>query len=297
MKTQTFQLTFVTPCFCAGANPAVAEIRSPSIRGKLRWWFRVLGGTPEQEAEIFGNAAGDQGTASALIVRTTDVEAQRQWQPINFAPNSNTGYLLYYAKASQNGARWNPRGAVPQGGRFKLQLMWRRALSDDAKRMFALALDVFLLIGALGLRSTRGLGCFETAEKPFTEEAFRSLLNAIKAEAPEFIAGFSEFRGTQAQLFEALGGQLRGLRKGCSAGPPRRSNLTPMGSSQPRQASAVHLRPVKLPSNEFRIVVFEAPASKVLGPESRRGAARLGAGVPPPAEAPQRGERRGGGWR
>ncbi|TAE90912.1 MAG: type III-B CRISPR module RAMP protein Cmr1 [Verrucomicrobia bacterium] len=39
-----YQLEIITPCFCAGADQGIAEIRAASIRGQLRWWFRVLGG-------------------------------------------------------------------------------------------------------------------------------------------------------------------------------------------------------------------------------------------------------------
>lgn len=292
MITQPYHLTFITPCFCAGANPSVAEVRAPSIRGKLRWWFRVLGGSSEQEAQVFGSIAGDAGSASALMVRVADVKVQQQWQPVHFTGGSNTGYILYFAQASQNKARWMPGGALPSGASFELQLTWRRPVPEAAREVFELTLEAFLLLGALGLRNSRGLGCFTCAERPFTEDVFHSLLKAIRTKSPGFLAGLGEFCGPEKQLLEALGGQLRGLRKGYSAGPPHRPTQTPLGSSKPRQASAVYLRPVKPEQDKFRIVVFEAPAEKVLGRESRQGAPRLGAGVPPSAQAPQRGGRR-----
>lgn len=68
MKSETFHLELITPCFCGGAEPEKqAEIRAPSIRGQLRWWFRTLGGfkslapmpVHEQEAMVFGSTAGD----------------------------------------------------------------------------------------------------------------------------------------------------------------------------------------------------------------------------------------------
>jgi hypothetical protein len=292
MKTESFHLGFITPCFCAGATPAEAEIRAPSIRGKLRWWFRVLGGTPEQEDAVFGGVSGEAGVGSALIVRVSDVEVQRQWQPVNFSPGSNTGYLLYFAKASQNGARWNPKGALPVGASFAMHLIWRRPLAGKAQEIFNLALESFLLLGSLGLRSTRGLGCFHAEERPFSVEAFKSLVQAVNAKPPKFIAELADFTGGPNDLLEALGRQLRGLRQGYSAGTPHKSNPTPLGSSQPRQASAVHLRPVKIAPGKFQIVVFEAPANRVLDVRSRNGAPRLGGGVPAASDGPQ--GRRGG---
>ena len=287
MKTHTFHLELITPCFCAGAEPAQAEIRAPSVRGKLRWWFRVLGGTPSQEAAVFGSAAGSVGGSSAIRVRIDNVNTPCQWEPPRFSGISNTGYILYFAKASQKGARWQSDGALPPGTSFELQLAWHRGIAEDLRALFDLSLDAFLLLGSLGLRSTRGLGCFDTKEKPFTDDAFRSLKSAIQRRDPGFLTDYGEYRGGQDALLEALGGQLRGLRKDFSAGPPGRSEPTPLGSSNPRQSSAVYLRPVRLGGTEFRIVVFEAPASKVLGRESRRRAPRLGGGVPRPLDAPR----------
>jgi CRISPR-associated protein Cmr1 len=289
----SFQLELITPCFCAGATQAAAEIRAPSIRGKLRWWFRVLGGTREQESEVFGSIHGDSGRSSSLIVRVSEATSQPKWQPIDFSGISNSGYVLYFAKASGNRARWVNGGAVASGASFELNLLWRRNVSSEARSLFDLTLDAFLLLGSLGLRGTRGLGCFETKERPFGDEAFKSLSARIRKCAPAFEAGIGQFRGTKDQLLDGLGAQLRGLRAGYSAGRSGQSNPSPMGASQPRQTSAVYLRPVKLGDTVCAIVVFEAPSDKVLGPPSRKNAPRLAGNIPPPINAPQMGA--GGG--
>ncbi len=297
MTAFTFHLKFITPCFCAGATPAAAEIRAPSIRGKLRWWFRVLGGSREQEAEVFRATAGDGGASSAIIIRVAVAVAviEAQWQPLTFSGFSNTGYVLYFAKASGSGARWVAGGAIPHGASFQLQLLWRRSVSPGVRELFDLALDAFLLLGSLGLRSTRGLGCFETAEKPFGQESLGELLARIQKRAPAFTAALGQFHGKEAELLDGLGGQLRGLRNGYSAGRPGQSKPSPLGSSNPLQASAVYLRPVKSGPDTYRIIVFEAPADKVLGILSRIGAPRLANGIPSPQSQPQ--QRAGGNRR
>lgn len=288
MITQTYRLEFLTPCFCAGADQTVAEVRAPSIRGKLRWWFRVLGGRAAQEAEVFGSVRGDEGCSSPLVVRVREDALKTQWQPIQFSGVSNTGYVLYFAKAAGDGRRWVAGGALPVGSSFELQLLWRRNPDQAAKELFDLALDSFLMLGSLGLRSTRGLGCFSCREKPYSEAEWNKLLGKIKAKAPGFLGELASFAGPETGILDALGAQLRGLRQGYSAGRPGHSNPTPLGSSShPRQTSAVYLRPVRESANLYRLVVFEAPAEKILGRESRRGAPRLGNGVPPPGESPQ----------
>jgi len=292
MTTLPFHLEFITDCFCAGATPAAAEIRAPSIRGKLRWWFRVLGGERKQEAEVFGSAAGDNATSSAIIIRVADTVIQRQWQPLDFKAVSNTGYLLYFARASGDGARWVAGGAIPAGASFELRLLWQRKVSSKSLELLDLALEAFLMLGSLGLRSTRGLGCFETKERPFSEAVFQSLLTRIQERSPAFKAGIAEFQGRQEGLIEGLGGQLRGLRSGYSAGRAGHSNPSPLGSSNPRQASAVYLRPVKVGPEAYRILVFEAPAERVLGTSSRKGAPRLAKGIPQPQSPGRAGGRR-----
>lgn len=287
MKVDTYHLEFITPCFCAGANQAVAELRAPSIRGKLRWWFRILGGGFADEARVFGSVAGDAGQASALVVRVPPVVDRKKWQPMEFSGRSNTGYLLYFAKASGNGVRWTPTGAWPERTNFALQLLWRHEVPAACKQRFDLALDCFLMLGSFGLRSSRGLGCFHCLERPFSEQAFNKLLERIKKSAPGFLVHSGAKTNRSPELFDALGAQLRGLRDGYSAGTPGHGNPTPLGSSNPRQASAVYLRPVLLEGgNQCQIIVFEAPAEKVLGPESRRRAPRLRNELPAPATAP-----------
>lgn len=282
MSPKTYHLQLLTPCFCAGANQSIAEIRAPSIRGKLRWWFRVVGGDATQEGEVFGSVREEASGSSSVVVRVTEAAVAPKWQPVKFSPNSNTGYILYFAKASAQGARWEATGAIPEGTKFSLVLDWRRKVSEDSRATFDLALQCFLMLGSLGLRSTRGLGSFECEELRFGTTAFEELLSMIRKRSPNFHAGLGQFAGSEGQWLDGLGAQLRGLRKGYSSSKP-----TPLGSSQPRQASAVYLRPVR-DNGKARIVVFEAPAEKILGRESRIGSPRLGNGVPPPGVAPQR---------
>ena len=192
---------------------------------------------------------------------------------------SNTGYVLYFAKASANGARWTTTGALPVGSKFELQLVLRRKLQESVDSLFDLAIDCFLMLGSFGLRNTRGLGSFVCGERPFSEGEFNLLLGRIKVRSPGFLAGLANFVGPGSQIIDALGAQLRGLRQGYSAGNPSHSNPTPLGSSaRPRQTSAVYLRPVREAPDRYRLIVFEAPANKTLGVESRKGAPRLASG-------------------
>ena len=70
-SSHTFEC--ITPCFCAGADQAKAEIRSSAIRGALRWWFRALGGSADAETEVFGGSK--PVTASSVLIRVSGVRA------------------------------------------------------------------------------------------------------------------------------------------------------------------------------------------------------------------------------
>ena len=42
MESQEFEVEIVTPLFLGGADPNKAELRAPSIKGALRFWWRAL---------------------------------------------------------------------------------------------------------------------------------------------------------------------------------------------------------------------------------------------------------------
>ena len=91
--TRTIEL--LTPAFCRGAYQDTPEIRAPSIRGMVRWWFRALNAPPtlgggdrqrnwqnvwEEEKEIFGGVAGT-ATASKLVFRVSKINATTASHP------------------------------------------------------------------------------------------------------------------------------------------------------------------------------------------------------------------------
>jgi len=163
----TYTIELITPAFCGGADPEQhAEIRPASIRGQLRWWFRVLGGfrslaedgmsLRDQEDMIFGTAAGDDGAAGKLIVRTRPLDlrtSRKDSEELGHRQFSDSAYLTFplQTRPNQNGKK-----GVIDSGSFELHLIWRGkpALLDDIK---ALTL-VFANFGALGFRSRRAMG-------------------------------------------------------------------------------------------------------------------------------------------
>ena len=268
MKAATYTLELLTPCFCAGADQAKAEIRAPAIRGQLRWWFRALGGSAADERTIFGGVAGT-ASSSSLIIRVQALEPA-PWSPPPFSPNDHESYVWYYASASgttvkgAKGPRWSPTGALGSGTTFQLHILQHRSLDSILQTQLDVALKCFLQLGAIGLRATRGLGAFACQKDPFTPAILATL------QSKGFVC---EYRvaalANTAAIAREIGGLVKGSRK---KNQMKSDQASPFGSSTPRQTSAIYFRPVRAnsQSKDCNLVVFEAPHSRVLGKESDR---------------------------
>lgn len=141
MKTETFHLELITPCFCGGAEPdKQAEIRAPSIRGQLRWWFRTLGGfkslapmsVRDQEAMIFGSTAGEAGSAGKLMLRVVSQGIQsavRDGQELGHPLFSDPAYLTFPIQSREKGGQKTSYAgrAVVLSGTFQVVLVLEMA--------------------------------------------------------------------------------------------------------------------------------------------------------------------------
>lgn len=272
MRTEMFDLELITPCFCAGADQTVAEIRPASVKGQLRWWFRALGGGKEDESLIFGSAAGDSGRASRVRIRVSPTGSPAPWTPPSYLPNEAPSYVWHYASVSgttvkgAKGPRWQRQGALPAGTTFKIHVTWLREM-PNLKPAFDEALFVFLTLGALGLRATRGLGAFHC--KQATEMDKVIALLERKSFTIKRRTNPNDFGDYSAALKDWASWLRYKLRKNHKAEHP-----SALGSSDPRQASAVHFRPFRY-NDRVSWLAFELPANRVLGTESRRNSPLL----------------------
>ena len=176
MKTETFHLELITPCFCGGAEPEKqAEIRAPSIRGQLRWWFRTLGGfkslapmpVREQEAMIFGSAAGDNGRAGKLLVRTLGPQpksTRANAEDLDAGMNTPLGYALFPLRPF--GDKDGKRGKFSEDTRFNISITWRGR--DSQWKDIQALVAVWAHLGALGFRSRRTVGTLRLISPTFS---------------------------------------------------------------------------------------------------------------------------------
>lgn len=173
------EITFITPCFCRSADcseSGMPEIRPASIRGQLRWWFRALYDDPQKENDLFGSIQKG-GHASKVIVRVRSASALK-------IINSPT---LPHKGVSGSAA---PKKAIAPHETFELLISWRLQPSEVQKKEFNRALNAWLLMGALGLRATRGGGNFTYKGQVQTPEEYRAEIQKI-TEGSKIEAGLS----------------------------------------------------------------------------------------------------------
>jgi hypothetical protein len=141
----TYRLEFITPLFSRGAYEDRPEVRPASIRGQLHWWFRALGGNATDEKAIFGGVHGG-AAASKVVVRVSSV-------------TGTTGSVS--TLPHKGGGQASPKVAYQTGTRFDLHLLMRHGTTDERlQSALDRTLETWLLLGTLGLRSTRAAGSF-----------------------------------------------------------------------------------------------------------------------------------------
>ncbi len=152
----TYQVT--TPMFCGGADPARAELRLPSFKGVLRFWWRALAwprldgdlkAIKCEEDKLFGSADGGQ---SHVLMRLKDYEK----------PKTNAGHSLRLGP----GARYLGYGVMERNPeRYYLTAPFEftvrmRGRDLDPTQLSSLE-DAIITLGALGgigARSRKGYG-------------------------------------------------------------------------------------------------------------------------------------------
>jgi len=177
----TFRI--VTPMFLGGANPSEqAELRVPSIKGALRFWWRALmwgkvagiADLRSREADLFGSSDSNVGQSKVLLsIKTTTPPVLLKREEIlgkhglkssqqNDVVGEGARYLGYGlmeafdGKASVGGRLMRPCLAAPC--EFHLHLRVKACASDAQKCEIQQALKLLGLCGGLGSRSRRGFG-------------------------------------------------------------------------------------------------------------------------------------------
>lgn len=168
----------VTPMFCSGSDQNTAELRLPSFKGALRFWWRAtewgrfhqtangnvgraLKLLSDEEDALFGSCTTGQSRV-VMNLRWTpphDSELVRDW-PRNKPPTGST-YLGFGITESGTRGRSNykpHRIGIPCGREFHVRCRIRPGTETGAAASVERALKLVGLLGGLGSRSRRGFG-------------------------------------------------------------------------------------------------------------------------------------------
>lgn len=165
MDSVEFDLEVVTPMFLGGANTTDAELRVPSIKGMLRFWWRVTCGIKSleemknEEAKVFGSTE-QKASFSMRLEGLENVKAINSNLPSGkkFQVEGKTfkiGIIDYLAFGIRDHKKGYTRQHFPSGTQFKLKFdLYNR----DYEQSVSKALYAFINYGGLGAKSRNGFG-------------------------------------------------------------------------------------------------------------------------------------------
>lgn len=162
-----FEIEFITPAFIRGADPTNVEIRAPSIKGAMRWWFRALAGRyfgdnvenlSDAENEVFGSTS----RASDVVIEVIPKSSPRN---LHFKPcrvidrNSKVAELKYLwfsimlLSREKSGCQFQQY--YPPGSKFEVII---KAQTEKSFKVALASIWALINLGGLGFRSRRGAG-------------------------------------------------------------------------------------------------------------------------------------------
>ena len=266
MRELRVKLETVTPLLLHGADNKTPELRPPSFRGAMRYWWRAaLGGVigdknlealHELEGAVFGSTK--RGSPISLRLKALDIEKTK-------------------ADLLPHKSKFIPSGAL--GGTFELILTQPR--HDDALVWEAAcaSLELALTFGGVGQRSRRGYGALrivaatEDKVKPFptTKHAWKRHVQRVSQQAIDVAMGIavqtlgSDNLGRAKSLADYPCATNTGLIRLYDIGADtameavtrfmrKTKKKRVFGGVNPRQASPLWMRPIQTGSSSYGLL-------------------------------------------
>lgn len=223
---------FLTPAFAHGVyqgrSENTPELRAPSIRGQLRWWWRTLGYGLGNE--LFGSASGKTGTASQVQVRLI--------APIQ--PAQERTQLLAHKNQGEKNA------LAPEADLYTVELRpTRGGINEESHRKLENALRAWLLMGAIGQRSGRCCGSiWPETEAPTTLEDYLAICRNLLATSSAKIALLDQAFDKEIETRRLAGRFIKDEGRNPVPGQV-------FGSARPRKSSSLKLRTVYLDGSYY----------------------------------------------
>lgn len=199
-KVHTFECELLSPAFISGADQHVAELRAPSLKGGLRYWWRVLMGNTfdsvkqmkETEDAIFGSTEGKSKVVIQVIQLPSDssIEKQRLEQVykdptlmfnvrLNNGNNVQMSILSYLAVGVSDRMAEIIRPFYKEKTKFKLLIKFAGVESEIEKQVLD-ALYLFGVFGGIGAKHSNGFGRFKLAGSKRNDNAIELIAKYLK---------------------------------------------------------------------------------------------------------------------
>ncbi|WP_373500898.1 type III-B CRISPR module RAMP protein Cmr1 [Desulfococcus sp.] len=211
-----FEVEVVTPMFLGGANVNEAELRTPSLKGMLRFWWRATCGISDiqemkkNEAKIFGDTSY-KAPFSAYIENVNHAVPLLKNLPKGetFEVKSSKGtfrlgiidYLAYGLRDQKKGYL---RQHFPVGTKFNVNFIF---FNEEYENEVLKAFYSLVNFGGLGARSRNGFGCLSinaNTKPSITMEGPLKSYSATSANSDLFIAPKTNY-GQWQDALSAIG--------------------------------------------------------------------------------------------
>ncbi len=197
MSTLEISLRVLSPAFVRGRNKSAAELRAPSFKGQLRWWYRAWNPLAFElesdwaEGRVMGGTGRSEGQCPfTLRIRPEAEPALVSWSSIESKAEKGSinkpGGLRYlgfsFGMPSQDSRN---KKAIAPGSRFRAVHLVRSEPSHEQVRALLASWWLLAHLGGIGARSRRGFGSLvlESWSWPGQEEVLNDLPLPATAES------------------------------------------------------------------------------------------------------------------
>lgn len=159
MDKYALKCKITTPMFCYGADGKTPELRAPSLKGALRFWWRAihpdlsLSDLKKTETGIFGGTGDNEATKSSFSITIINRSLEKgKYQPLPHHDNSS--YCNNCEKRKGRCKKSYSIDAIMPNSTFDIII---RPKNEESKNLLILT----SILGGIGARSRRGFGCFQ----------------------------------------------------------------------------------------------------------------------------------------
>ncbi|AEI15251.1 CRISPR-associated protein TM1795 family protein [Flexistipes sinusarabici DSM 4947] len=149
IEEKIYEMEIVTPMFLGGADQNDAELRIPSIKGMLRFWWRALYGTDDleqtikNESEIFGNT--DYKSPTTISFKNQNISISNE-------KLDNNNFSIYEYLAYGYRVKNNIKNYIEPKSSFSLKLSTLKMQEIEN------SINALCSFGGLGSKSRNGFG-------------------------------------------------------------------------------------------------------------------------------------------